>query len=104
VNGPIAAADRVDSLGSQVHPMDHMLFPNNAQSLQDDISPTHSRHTARCVQSWFEKQEDALRQLSLSAQSPDLKIIEPLWSVLESRVRSRFPPPSSVKQLEDVLH
>jgi len=42
--------------------------------------------------------------LPSSAQSPDLNIIESLLSVLESRVRSRFPPPSSFKQLEDVLH
>jgi hypothetical protein len=28
---------------------------------------------------------------------------EPLWSVLETRVRNRFPPPASLKQLEDVL-
>jgi hypothetical protein len=28
---------------------------------------------------------------------------EPLWSVLETRVRNRFPPPTSLKQLEDVL-
>jgi hypothetical protein len=27
-----------------------------------------------------------------------------MWSVLESRVRSRFPSPSFLKQLEDVLH
>jgi hypothetical protein len=32
-----------------------------------------------------------------------LNIIEPLWSVLESRVRNRFPPPTSPKQREDVL-
>jgi hypothetical protein len=32
-----------------------------------------------------------------------LNIIEPLWSVLETRVRNRFPPPTSLKQLEDVL-
>jgi transposase len=25
--------------------------------------------------------------------SPDLNIIEPLWSVFETRVRNRFPPP-----------
>jgi hypothetical protein len=31
-----------------------------------------------------------------------LNIIEPLWSVLESRVRNRFRPPTSLKQL-DVL-
>jgi hypothetical protein len=32
-----------------------------------------------------------------------LNIIEPLWSVLETRVRNRFPPPASLKQLEDVV-
>ena len=34
------------------------------------------------------------------AQSPNLNIIEPLWSVIESRVKSRFPP-FPVKQLEE---
>jgi hypothetical protein len=34
---------------------------------------------------------------------PDLNIVESLWSVLETRVRNRFPPPASLKQLEDVL-
>ena len=56
------------------------------------------------VQSWFELHEDALQHLPWTAQSPDLHIIEPLWSVLESRVRSGLPPPSSLKQPEDVLH
>jgi hypothetical protein len=32
-----------------------------------------------------------------------LNIIEPLWSVLETKARNRFPPPTSLKQLEDVL-
>jgi hypothetical protein len=32
-----------------------------------------------------------------------LNIIEALWSVLETRVRSRFPPPTYLKQLEDIL-
>jgi hypothetical protein len=39
----------------------------------------------------------------LPEQSSDLNITEPLWSVLETRVRNRFPTPTSVKQLEDVL-
>jgi hypothetical protein len=30
-------------------------------------------------------------------------MIEPFWSVLEIRVRNRFTPPTSLKQLEDVL-
>jgi len=49
-------------------------------------------YTARCVHSWFEEHEDALQHLPWPA-SPDLNIIQPLWSVLESGVRSRFPPP-----------
>jgi hypothetical protein len=32
-----------------------------------------------------------------------LNIIEPLWSVLETTVRNRFQPPTSLKQLENVL-
>jgi hypothetical protein len=77
-----------------------MMFPNNVAVFQDDSSPMH---TARSVQSWFEECEDVLQHLPWSAQLPDLNIIEPLWSVLESKERIRFPPPSSVKQPEDVL-
>jgi hypothetical protein len=32
-----------------------------------------------------------------------LNIIEPLWSVVETGMRNRFPPWTSLKQLEDVL-
>jgi hypothetical protein len=32
-----------------------------------------------------------------------LNITEHLWSVLETRVRNRFPPPTSLKHLEDAL-
>jgi hypothetical protein len=32
-----------------------------------------------------------------------LNIIEPFWSALESRVGNRFPSPTSLKQLEEVL-
>jgi hypothetical protein len=54
------------------------------------------------VQSWFEKCENE-QHLPGPAQSPRLNVIEPLWSVLETRVRNRFPPPISVKKLKDVL-
>jgi hypothetical protein len=36
-------------------------------------------------------------------QSPDLNFTETLWSVLETRVRNRFPHTTSLKQHEDVL-
>jgi hypothetical protein len=78
-----------------------MLLTNNDAVLQDDRSPIH---TVRSVLSWFEQHEDALQHLPWTAQLPDLNIIELLWSVLESKVRGRFLPPSPVKQLEDVLH
>jgi hypothetical protein len=59
-------------------------------------------HTAGTVQKWFDEHEGKLQHLPWPAQ-PHLIITEPLWSVLETRVRSRFPPPTSLKQLEDVL-
>jgi len=86
-NGQNTASDYMDILDNQVHPMVQMLFPNNDAVFQDISLPIH---TARCVQSWFEKHEDALQHLPWPAQSPDINIIKPLWSVLESRVRSRF--------------
>jgi hypothetical protein len=83
------------------------LFPQNQSdkrftnpTFQVDSSPIH---TARNVQSWFEEHEDALQHLPWPAWSPDLYTIEPLCSVLDSSVRCRIPPQSSLKEL-DVLH
>jgi hypothetical protein len=86
-----------ERLGNQVHPMVQTLFPNNDAVFQDDIAPIH---TAGTVQSSFE--EHAGQRLPWLAQSADL-IIEPLCSVLETRLRNRFAPPTSLKQPEDVL-
>jgi hypothetical protein len=55
------------------------------------------------VLSWFEEHEDALQHLPWLAESPDLNTIQPLLSVLESRVRSRFSAPQSFEQLEDLM-
>jgi hypothetical protein len=77
-----------------------MLFLNNDAVFQDDSA---SIHTAGMVQSCFEEHESELQHLSWPTQSPDLNIIEPLWSVLETRARNRFPPPTSLKQFEDDL-
>jgi hypothetical protein len=75
--GPIITlnGDCADSLGSQVHPMVQMLYPNDEAAFQDDSSPMH---TARSVQSRFEQYEDTLQHLLWPAQSPHLTIIEPL--------------------------
>jgi hypothetical protein len=99
ITGRITASNYVDSLGNQEHPMVQILFPNNDTIFPNDFSAIL---TARCVQSWFEEHENSLQHLC-PAQSRDLNITEQLWSVLDSREISRFPPPSFFKQL-DVLH
>jgi hypothetical protein len=73
---------------------------NNNSVFRDDNAPIHIAGT---VQSWFEEHEGELQHLLWPAHSPHLNIIEPLWSVLETRVRNRFLPPISIKQLEDVI-
>jgi len=93
-DGRITASYCVDILGNQVHPMVHMMFRNSDLIFQDDNSPIH---IARTVKSWFEEHEDALQHVPWPAQLPVLYITESLWSVWESKVRNRFPPPSSLK-------
>jgi hypothetical protein len=95
----ITAREYVDTLGNHVHPMIQTLFPNNYAVFQGDIVPIH---TAGAIQSWFEEREGE-RHLPWPPQSPDLSVIEPLWLVLETRVRNRFPLLTSLKQLEVVL-
>jgi hypothetical protein len=100
LHGQITAREYVDRLGNQGRPMFQMLFPNNVVVFQDNNA---SIHTAGTVQSRFEEHEGELQHLSWSAQS-HLNITEPLWSDLETRLRNKFPPPTSLKQPEDVLH
>jgi hypothetical protein len=88
-------------MGNQEHPMNQMLFPNNDAVFQDNDSA--SIRTAAIVQSWFEEYEGEFQDIPWLAQSPDVNIIEPLWSVLETRLRNRSPRPASLKQLEVVL-
>jgi hypothetical protein len=50
LHGRITAREYVDTLGNQVHPMNHTLFPNNDAVFQDDNIPIQ---TAATVQSGF---------------------------------------------------
>jgi len=61
---------------------------------------TFRPYTARSVQSLVAEHEDTFQHLPWSVQSPDLNIIELLWSVLERMVRTRLPP-LFLRQLEE---
>ena len=98
LNSRITASDYVDILDNRVHPMIQMLFPDSGAIFQG-YSSLYTQ-----PEGLSEEHEDSLRQLPWPAQSPPLNITESLWSVSESRVRSRFRPPSSLKQLEVVIH
>jgi hypothetical protein len=97
----ITAREYVDRLGNQVHPVIQRLFPDNGAVFQGDNAPIH---TAGTVHSWFQEHKYELQHLPWPAQLPNLNIIEPLWSVLETRLRNSFPPPTPLKEFEDVLH
>jgi hypothetical protein len=51
----------------------------------------------------FEGHESELQHLPWRAQLPDFNMTEPLWSVLKTTLRNRFPPPTSLKELEEIL-
>jgi hypothetical protein len=77
------------------------LFPKRDAVFQDDDNVPI--HIAGTVRPWFEGDEGELQHLPWPAQSPDLNITEPLCSVLKTKLRYKFPPPTSLKQPEDFL-
>jgi hypothetical protein len=94
LHGQITVREYMDKLDNQVHPMIQTLYSNNDAVFKDDNAPIHTTGT---LQSWFEEHEGELQHLSWPAQSPDLNITEPLWSVFENRVMNRFLPATFVK-------
>jgi len=80
LNVQITASDYIDILGNWVHHMVKMSFPNNDAIFQDY---NWLMHTAKSIHSCLEVHEDALQHLPWPAQSPNLNMIKPLWSVLE---------------------
>ncbi|GFU95808.1 transposable element Tc1 transposase [Trichonephila clavipes] len=84
-----------------VHPFVQTSFPGECPLYQDDNAPIH---TAKIVQEWFAEDEGEVGHLDWPPQLPDLNIIEHLWGYLESKLRDRFPPPSTISALETALH
>ncbi|GFV82025.1 transposable element Tcb1 transposase [Trichonephila clavipes] len=101
LHGKVKAAHYVNILGDQVHPFVQTSFPGECPLYQDDNAPIH---TAKIVQEWFAEDEGEVGYLDWPPQSPDLNIIEHLWGYLESKLRARFPPPSTISALETALH
>ncbi|GFX24140.1 transposable element Tcb1 transposase [Trichonephila clavipes] len=101
LHGKVKAAHYVNILGDQVHPFVQTSFPGESPLYQDDNVPIH---TAKIVQEWFAEHEVEVGHLYWPLQSPDLNIIKHLWGYLESKLRARFPPPSTISALETALH
>jgi hypothetical protein len=87
-----------DRFGNQARPINQTLFLNNDAVFQDNTTI----HTAGIIQSRLEEHEDEFQHLLWPAQSSDLNITEPLWSDLETRVRNRLPPLTSLKQFKNL--
>ncbi|GFU73946.1 transposable element Tcb2 transposase [Trichonephila clavipes] len=99
LHGKVKAAHYVNILRDQ-NPFVQTSFPGECPLYQDDNAGIH---TAKIVQEWFAEHEGEVGHLDWP-QSPDLNIIEHLWGYLESKLRARFPPPSTISALEAALH
>ncbi|GFU13658.1 transposable element Tcb2 transposase [Trichonephila clavipes] len=101
LHGKVKAAHYVNILRDQVHPFVQTSFPGECSLYQVDNAPIH---TAKIVQEWFAEHEGEIGHLDWPSQSPDLNIIEHLWGYLESKLRARFPPPSTISTLDTALY
>jgi hypothetical protein len=90
----ITARQYVDRLGNKCILWSRRYSRTTMQFTKRRQCPLQTTGT---VLSWFAGHEGELQHLPSPAESPDLNIIEPLWSVLETRMRNKFPPWISLK-------
>ncbi|CAI9559915.1 unnamed protein product, partial [Staurois parvus] len=76
-------------LANHVHPMVQTLFPEDSNIYQDDNAPIY---TADVVKSWFNEHAEKFSHRTQVPLSPDLNIIEPLWSIFENKFWDNFLP------------
>jgi hypothetical protein len=93
----LLAREYVDRLHNQMPPM-IQIFLNSAAAFQGDSAPFAQ----------LELFSHSFKNMKVNCsiihgQHNNLNITDPFWSVLETRLGNRFPPPISLKQLEDVL-
>ncbi|GFY32465.1 DDE_3 domain-containing protein [Trichonephila clavipes] len=101
MKGKIPGEKYREILADQVHPMKQSLLPAKGGIFQVDNAPFYA---AGIVQSWFDEYMDNAKHLLWPTQSPNLNIIEPLWSILELLVHNRYPPHVSLPQLSQYIH
>ena len=87
---------QVDSSPTHTQLEVHMLFPNNDAIFHYDTPPEMFSYGFRSMKMHYNIFPGQHNRQTLN-------IIKPLWSVLDSRMRVRLPPQSSLKQLEYVL-
>ena len=88
-------------LNDNVRPQMLRLFPDGNGLYQDDNAMIHC---AGRVLNWFQEHDHEFHHIEWPPQSPDLNPIEHLWDYLEVQVRRLEGAPSSLSELEALLH